>query len=94
LLMGLRYSDELTDSLLEGVQNMHESTTYEKILRDGGIAEAQRLLLLLGEIRFGVPEARPRSAIEAIQDIERLERMSKRILDADIHDWDGLLDEP
>src|SRR5208337_3377028 len=29
LLMGLRYSDELTDSLLEGVQNMHESTTYE-----------------------------------------------------------------
>jgi hypothetical protein len=23
LLMGLRYSDELTDSLLEGVQNMH-----------------------------------------------------------------------
>jgi hypothetical protein len=94
LLMGLRYSDELTDSLLEGVQNMHESTTYEKILRDGGIAEARRLLLLLGEIRFGVPEARTRSAIEAIQDIERLERMSKRILDADIHDWDGLLDEP
>jgi len=94
LLMGFRYSDELTDSLLEGVQNMHESTTYEKILRDGGIAEARRLLLLLGEIRFGVPEARTRSAIEAIQDIERLERMSKRILDAEIHDWDGLLDEP
>ncbi|MGO8899536.1 MAG: hypothetical protein ACLQU5_14500 [Isosphaeraceae bacterium] len=94
LLMGLRYSDELTDSLLEGVQNMHESTTYERILRDGRITEAQRLLLLQGEIRFGVPEARIRSAIEAIQDIERLERMSKGILDADIHDWDGLLDGP
>ncbi|MBV8126302.1 MAG: hypothetical protein JO114_01405 [Planctomycetaceae bacterium] len=98
LLMGLRYSDELTDSLLEGVQTMQESTTYQKILREGRnegqITEAQRLLLLLGEIRFGVPEARTRSAIEAIQDIERLERMSKRILDADIHDWDGLLDEP
>ena len=94
LLMGLRYSDELTDSLLERVQNMHESTTYERILRDGRITEAQRLLLLQGEIRFGVPEARTRSAIEAIQDIERLERMSKRILDADIHEWDGLLDEP
>ncbi len=92
LLMGLRYSDELTDSLLEGVLNMHESATYEKILSDGRITEAQRHLLQ-GEIRFGVPEARPRSAIEAIKDIERLERMSKRILDADIHDWDGLLDE-
>ncbi len=102
LLMGLRYSDELIDSLLEGVQTMQESTTYQKILREGRnegqkagrITEAQRLLLLQGEIRFGVPEARTRSAIEAIQDIERLERMSKRILDADIHDWDGLLDEP
>ena len=64
--MGLRYSDELTDSLLEVVLNMHESATYEKILRDGGIAEAQRLLLLQGEIRFGPPEARIRSTIEAI----------------------------
>jgi predicted transposase YdaD len=35
LLMGLRYSDELTDSLLEGVQTMQESTTYQKILREG-----------------------------------------------------------
>ena len=39
---------------------MHESATYEKILRDGGIAEAQRLLLLLGEIRFGAPDAKNR----------------------------------
>ncbi len=91
--MGLRYSDELTDSLLEEVQIMHESTTYEKILRDGGIAEAQRLLLLQGEIRFGVPDAKTRSAIAAIQNLVRLEGMSKRILDADIHDWDGMLDE-
>jgi len=30
LLMGLRYSDELTDSLLEGVQTMQESTTIRK----------------------------------------------------------------
>ena len=60
LLMGLNYSDELTDSLLEGVQTMQESTTYQKILREGRdegrkagqkagrITEAQRLLLQLG----------------------------------------------
>ena len=34
---------------------MHESTTYEKILRDGGIAEAHRLLLLLGDIASEFP---------------------------------------
>ena len=106
LLMGLRYSDEMTDSLLEGIQLMQESTTYQKILREGRdegrkeglnqgrIAEAQRLLLLQGEIRFGVPDATTRSAVEATQDLERLERLSKHILDSDLHDWERLLDEP
>ena len=134
LLMGLRYSDELTDSLLEGVQNMRGGSTPSLARgppssgprrtcswgcaigridrfapRRGSAARIERPTrgscgmagsprpngcCSQGEIRFGVPEARTRSAIEAIQDIERLERMSKRILDAEIHDWDGLLDEP
>jgi len=33
--MGLRYLEELASQLLEGVRNMHESTTYEAILREG-----------------------------------------------------------
>ena len=35
VLMGLTYSDELIDRLLEGVQSMKESVTYQKILREG-----------------------------------------------------------
>ena len=35
LLMGLCYSEELVSRLLEGVQNMQESTTYQAILREG-----------------------------------------------------------
>ena len=35
LVMGLRYSDELTDSLVERGRTMQESTTYQKILREG-----------------------------------------------------------
>jgi predicted transposase YdaD len=35
VLMGLRYSDELVDQLTEGVWDMQESTTYQKILREG-----------------------------------------------------------
>ena len=35
LLMGLRFSEELAFHLLEGVQNMRESTTYQAILREG-----------------------------------------------------------
>ena len=32
LLTGLCYSEELVSQLLEGVQNMRESTTYQAIL--------------------------------------------------------------
>ena len=35
LLMGLTYPEELIDRLLQGVQNMKESVTYQKILREG-----------------------------------------------------------
>jgi len=94
LLMGLRYSDELTDSLLEGVLNMHESATYEKILRDGRITEARRMLLRQGTKRFRTPDATTLAALEAIKDIDRLEAIGERILDPEIHDWDELLQTP
>ncbi len=42
ILMGLKYSDELIDRLLEGVQDMKESVTYQKILREGRAEEAKR----------------------------------------------------
>jgi predicted transposase YdaD len=35
LLMGVRYEVELIDQLLERVEIMHQSTTYQKILREG-----------------------------------------------------------
>jgi predicted transposase YdaD len=99
LLMGLRFSDEFASQLLEGVQNMRESTTYQAILREGRnegmiegrVTEAQRMLLMLGEARFGEPDETTRGAVEAIHDVERLERMSRRVLDTNILDWDGLL---
>jgi predicted transposase YdaD len=103
LLMGLCYSEELVAHLLEGVADMQESTTYQAILREGRdeglvegrnegrFSEARRLLILLGEARFGAPSEAIRTAVEAIQDLERLETMSRRTLDTDIHDWEGLL---
>jgi hypothetical protein len=63
-------------------------------LIEGRVSEAQRLLLLQGEIRFGSPGETTRNAVAAIRDLERLERMSTRVLDAGIHDWDELLETP
>ena len=105
LLMGLRFPDELTTELLEGVMSLRESTTYQAILREGRaegrtegraegrIAEAQRLLLRQGTRRFLEPGAEAVAALEAIRDIERLEALGDRILDPDIRDWGDLLGE-
>ena len=80
--------------LLEGIQTMRESTTYQAILREGRITGEQQLLLRLGTKRFGEPDATTVAAIEAIQDIDRLEALGERILDPGVRDWDDLLRTP
>jgi hypothetical protein len=106
VLMGWRYDEKLTTHLLERVWNMHESPTYQAILKkgliegrnegliEGRLSEARRLLLMLGEDRFGEPDEPIRGAVEAILDAERLERMTRRVYDANVPDWGGLLDTP
>ena len=103
LLMGLRYSEELASQLLEGVQKMQESTTYQAILREGrnegrneGLIEGRitgekQLLVRQGTKRFGKPNTPILAAIEAIRDVERLEALGERLLDPDVRDWDDLL---
>ena len=70
---------------------MRESTTYQAILREGRITGEQKLLQRQGTKRFGEPDATTVAAIEAIQDIDRLEALGERILDPGIRDWDDLL---
>ena len=93
LLLGLRYSGEFARSVLQGVWGMKESVTYQAIVEEGvikGRAEgARHMLLVLGEDRFGKPKAKTRAAIEAIEDVERLERLARGLLTA--NSWEELL---
>jgi hypothetical protein len=91
LLTALRYSDDLTFSLLEGVQTMHESTTYRRIINNGRLEEARRFLLRQGTKRFGEPDATTVTAVEAIQDVELLEALGEQMLDPGLRDWKDLL---
>jgi hypothetical protein len=76
---------------------MEESTTYQAIIAkgraegrvEGQAAEARKILLRQGTKRFGSPDARTRSAIEAIADVDRLEQLTERLLD--VSSWDELL---
>lgn len=89
LLMGLRYPRELSIQLLQGVGAMKESTTYQAILEEGGANELRKVLLLLGDQRFGPPGESIRATIEETTDLPRLERWTAHLLKA--ANWDELL---
>jgi predicted transposase YdaD len=83
---------------------MKESSTYQAILREGraegkgegraeGKAEeAKRILLSLGRKRFGAPKAEIKQAIGTINDLDRLEQLTVRLLEA--NNWDELVAAP
>jgi predicted transposase YdaD len=97
LLMGLRYEDALIERLLAEVIAMEESVTYQAIIakgeQRGALREARKMLLLQGREQFGEPPPPEATAtIEAIDDLERLEQLSLRVLRAT--SWQELLDLP
>ena len=97
ILMGLRYSIDVSKQLLQAARNMKESSTYQFILKEGQakgrvegkVEEAKRMLLLIGRRRFGPPTVEVHTAIEAVEDVDQLEALTERLLDA--ADWNELL---
>jgi predicted transposase YdaD len=89
VLMGLRYTPELIQQVFQGITTMEESTTYQYIISQGAIREVRRLLLRLGRRRFGPPDTQTVAAIEAIADLDSLERLTERLLDTS--SWQELL---
>ena len=72
---------------------MRDSSTYQAIVEEGlaqGRAEGERrLLLLVGETRFGPPDDATRSRLEAITDADFLERLARRLMI--VSSWSELL---
>jgi hypothetical protein len=97
----MRSDGVLIDQLLQGVLGMKESVTYQAIVRQGlakGLAkgaleEARKLLLQLGQDRFGrEAPADILARVEAIQDLLQLEQLTRRVLPS--QSWEELLPAP
>ncbi len=71
---------------------MRESDTYMMILEEGHLEEAKKLLLRLGWRKFDAPDEGVKSAIDAMMDVEQIERIVDRLFDA--ANWQELLDTP
>ncbi len=89
ILTGLRVSGKVALQLYQGVQAMHESSTYQYILDEGAEREARKLLLRWGQKLLGVPDESIKVALTGITDLERLERMGDRL--GEVKSWQELL---
>ena len=75
---------------------MEDSVTYQAIMRkgevkgrqEGRIEEAQAMLLLVGEKRFGAPDEATRARIEALTTREEIENLVSRLFE--VESWSEL----
>jgi hypothetical protein len=75
---------------------MKESSTYQAILEEGraegAVAEARKLLWVLGAEKLGPPDAQAAAAIDRIGSLAQLERLCQRLTTAG--SWQELLARP
>jgi hypothetical protein len=92
VLAGLRLPPEALAPLFQGVRRMRESSAFQLIMTEGAVKELKKTLAIQVTQKFGTPIASITTALDAINDLARLERMSARIFDAT--SWDDLLATP
>ena len=81
----------------EEERHMPYLSSFERLAKEEGRAEAQaealqKTVLRLGKLRIGKPSKQIVSAVGAITDVDRLERLTEKILQATT--WQELLDTP
>ena len=68
------------------------SSTYQAIVRRGRVEGARHFLLLVGSDKFGPPDPATLAALEAIDDMSRLEQLGIQLMSAT--SWQELLPTP
>jgi hypothetical protein len=71
---------------------MHESNTYLAILDEGQQKRARKDILIVGEERMGPADGSVNAQLDAITDLDRLERMLRRAAKA--ASWQEILATP
>ena len=58
---------------------MQESGTYQLILEEGAIKHTRELILRLGRKQIGEPTDKHKNKLNAIEDLERLDRIMEKV---------------
>jgi hypothetical protein len=92
LLTGLRVRRDAAVRIFRGIRAMEESDTYLMILERGQEKQAKKAILIFGEKRLGTPDQSVKTRLEAITDLDRLDRMILQAATA--ASWQEILDTP
>jgi hypothetical protein len=92
LLTGLRVKRDVAREVFRGVRGMKDSDTYLAILDEGREDEAKKVILLIGEERFAPADESVKARLNAVTDLDRLERMIRRAAKAT--SWEEVLEAP
>ena len=68
---------------------MKESVTYQAIVEEGAVREAQEGILRQGRKKFGASDSSIESTIRSITELDRLHYLSERLLD--VSSWTELM---
>jgi hypothetical protein len=94
--MGLIMEQNEAKEMFSGIPALHESSAYKAILDIGRDEEREvrtkTLILRLARRKLGEADESVRARLDAINDLERLERLFDRAADAPT--WDDLLATP
>jgi predicted transposase YdaD len=100
VLMGLRYQEKLTESLMQSIAEMKDSIEWQKIYRTGkaegkaegvavGMVEGERAVVIRQATqRFGTPPEAILRRITSIDNAEELSQLALKLLN--VSSWDAL----
>jgi hypothetical protein len=94
ILADMRYDQEFILPLMRKVMTMvklEDFPSYAKGVAKGEAEGIRRTIILLGEKRLGAPDAKTLESLQSINDLERLRRITDRLLD--VETWQELLAE-
>jgi hypothetical protein len=92
VLAGMRVGRQALGEVFRGVKLMFESSAFDLYEEKGRVEASHRLLLRQGRKRFGEPVEAAETALRAIRDLDRLERLADAVLTA--QSWQELLATP
>jgi hypothetical protein len=85
------YDDRTVREVIPNMSWLQDSSTYQAIIAEGEarsetrwrIAQARRVIITLGTDKFGAPSRSIVNQLERVDDLDRLERLIRRVLTAE-----------